>query len=640
MCGIVGAICPEKDDAVTRMTAALEHRGPDGDGYYRDDEIALGHRRLAIIDVEGGRQPITSEDGSLVLLCNGEIYNSPQLREALIARGHRFKTATDVEVILHLYEDHGQACVEHLRGMFAFAIWDRAASTLFMARDHLGQKPLFYYHDGRRFLFASEIKGLIASGLVASDLDMTSLWHLLSLRYVPGAQTLYRGIERLPPASTMTFKDGKLTTRRYWAPDFGGKRNWGEKEAVERLDGLMRATVEAHLLSDVPVGSFLSSGIDCSTLACIANSLSREPLSAFGVGSEYASFNELPTARVIAEHHGMHLHEQILRPDVLTLVPELVQHMDGPADPFGMGVYFASRMASKEVKVVLGGDGGDEVFGGFDRHKGQRLVDLYCRLPQGLRRAVIERLVARLPESFEYKSLTQRMAWLIAMSEQGGGRRYAESIFFLRFNREAKEALFTSQARARVEGADSADAILAQFDSPNIEDLVDRMLYTDQMTSIPGFNTTVTDHMSMAWSVEVRSPFLDHEVVEFAAALPTRYKVRLWRLKHILRRVAARYLPGDIANRPKQGFGFPIGFWIKGELQAPLRRLFEESFFVRNGIFDGAFLHRMLDQHISAQVDHSHRIWLLFNLEVWARLALENQTSGQAQDEVRRLMAG
>lgn len=640
MCGIVGALGPEKNDAVDRMTAALVHRGPDGEGFYRDDRIALGHRRLAIIDVEGGDQPITNEDGSLVLLCNGEIYNSPQLRETLIARGHRFKTATDVEVILHLYEDHGPACVEHLRGMFAFAIWDRNAARLFMARDHLGQKPLFYYHDGRRFLFASEIKGLIASGLIASELDMTSLWHLLSLRYVPGAQTLYRGIERLPAASTMTLEDGKLTTARYWSPDFGGKRDWDESEAVERLDGLLRETVEAHLLSDVPVGSFLSSGIDCSTLACIANSLSRDPLAVFGVGSEYASFNELPTARVIAAHHGMRLHEQIVRPDVLTLVPEMVQQMDGPADPFGLGVYFASRLASEEVKVVLGGDGGDEVFGGFDRYKGQRLVDLYCRLPRGLRRAVVERLAARLPESFEYKSLTQRMAWLIAMSAQGGGRRYAESIFFLRFNREAKEALFTPQARARVEEADSAEAILAHFDSPKVEDLVDRMLYADQMTSIPGFNATVTDHMSMAWSVEVRSPYLDPEVVEFAASLPARYKVRLWRLKHLLRRVASRYLPGDIAGRPKQGFGFPLGFWIKGELQAPLRRLFRESFFVRNGIFEEGYLQRLLDEHVSAQVDHSHRIWLLFNLEVWARLALENQTSGQAQAEVRRLMAG
>jgi asparagine synthase (glutamine-hydrolysing) len=640
MCGIAGAICSESGETVARMTAALAHRGPDGDGFYHDNEIALGHRRLAIIDVEGGRQPITNEDGSLVLLCNGEIYNSPQLRQELAARGHHFKTATDVEVILHLYEDHGRDCVEHLRGMFAFAIWDKAASTLFLARDHLGQKPLFYYHDSTRFFFASEIKGILASGAVAAELDMKGLWHLLSLRYVPDGQTLYRAIKRVPAATTILLKEGKLSAHRYWTPDFHEKRDWGEAEAVERLDGLLRETVDLHMLSDVPVGAFLSSGIDCSTLACLASMRSSGPLPVFSIGSEQESFNELPVARVIAGEHGMQLHEQIVRPDVLGLVPEMVRHMDGPADPFGLGVYYASRLAKGDVKVVLGGDGGDEVFGGYDRYMGQMLVDLYCRLPRGLRGSVIDRLIARLPETFEYKSLAQRLAWLSAMSTTVGGRRYAESVFFLRFNREVKERLFTPNARALVEEADSADAILAHFDSRSVGELVDRMLYADLMATVPDLNTTITDHMSMAWSVEVRSPYLDHQVVEFAARLPARHKVKLWRLKHILRRVAARYLPGDVSARPKQGFGFPLGMWIKGDLQKPLRRMFADSFFVRNGIFDGAYLQQILDQHMSAQSDHSHRIWLLFNLEIWARLALENQTSDQAQAEVRRLMAG
>jgi asparagine synthase (glutamine-hydrolysing) len=447
MCGIAGIVSADHKDAVVAMTDVLAHRGPDGSGFYRDDRIALGQRRLSIIDLATGDQPIANETGDLQLICNGEIYNSPMLRQRLLAGGHIFKTQTDVEVILHLYEDLGVECVKELRGMFAFAIWDRRSGSLFLARDHMGQKPLFYCRTGRDFLFASEVKGILSSGLVSPHVDLDGLWHYVSMRFLPDRYSLFQGIQKLPAGTWLLWRNGSVETERYWQLSFANQPDRREEDVIEELDALLRETVQMHLLSDVRVGSFLSGGIDSSLIAALMATVSEEAVPTFSIGVREQDFNELPYARSVASRYGMEAHEKVVEADLFRLIPPMVYHMDEPADPFGAGVYLVSAVARETVKVALTGDGGDESFAGYDRFVGQRLLDYYCLLPAWFRSQVVRRIVARIPETFGYKSGAQKARWLNEMSLFSQEERYAHSMSFLRFTQAAKQELFTERAR-------------------------------------------------------------------------------------------------------------------------------------------------------------------------------------------------
>jgi asparagine synthase (glutamine-hydrolysing) len=627
MCGIAGAIGRNKDELTRRMAAALAHRGPDDEAYYKDDVVTLGFRRLSIVDIEGGRQPISNETGELILVCNGEIYNSPRLRERLQRGGHRFRTNSDVEVILHLYEEHGVGCLRHLEGMFAFALWDARSGLLFLARDHMGQKPLYYYHDGSNFYFASEIQALVASGAVERQLDLDALWHYLSLRFMPDRYSLIREIRKLPAATYLTVHGGQVETDRYWHLDFRNKLKLSDKEAVDALDERLRRTAKSHLLSDVPVGSFISSGIDSTTIASMVARETAESMPAFCVGVEEASFDEIPMARKVAEANEMNFYGERVRADIASLLPVMVHHLGEPADPYGVGIYLVSKLAAQHVKVVLSGDGGDESFGGYDRYLGQRLVEIYCWLPETLRRTIMPGLIAAIPETFQYKSLAQRLAWLQEMSKFSGGQRYAQALGFLRFTPEAKDQLFTEQARQQLSDADSVSRVLRFFESERVDELTDRMLYTDLMTRVADHNLVMSDRMSMACSLEVRSPFVDPRLVEFAASLPVDLKIRGRQLKYLLRKVAARYLPQEVIRLPKQGFGFPIGQWIRQDLRGAIENRLTHSKFVEAGIFRGEYLQRLVDEHVGGQQDHSYRLWLLLSLEIWYELYLEGKMS-------------
>lgn len=622
------------------MTAALVHRGPDGEGYYQDDHVALGHRRLSIIDLAGGAQPISNETGTLQLICNGEIYNSPQLRRELEGRGHRFKTHTDVEVILHLYEEHGRDCVRYLRGMFAFAIWDAPQRRLVLARDHLGQKPLYFASTDDTLLFASEPKAILATGLVRPRLHLDALWHYISLRYLPDRYSLFVGIEKLPAGHTAIWDGRRMDLHHYWRPNYRYKHDRSVEAIEEELDALLRETVAGHMLSDVRVGALLSGGIDSSTIAAMMALQSAGPVPSFSIGVKEQGFNELPYARMVAERYGLEAHEEVVRADLVHLIPRMIHYMDEPADPFGVGVYLVAGVASRHVKVVLGGDGGDENFAGYDRYAGQRLAEVYALLPEGFRRQVMGRLVERIPESFGYKSFAQKARWLNEMSFYGRGERYARSLSFLRFTPEQKESLFTADARAQIQDDDSVVKILRYFDADNVESLVDRMLYTDLMTRMPDHLLAIVDRMSMAQSLESRSPLIDHEVVSYAAAIPAHFKLHGRKLKYILRRVAARYLPSALIYRKKQGFGFPLGLWMRGELREFLTRLFDESRFVDAGIFRREAVQQVLDEHLDGRVDHNFRIWILMNLEFWYRLYLEGESMEALRDDTDRLMRG
>ena len=405
MCGIVGIVSKQGSGSIRNMTDSLAHRGPDGVGHFERDGVALGQTRLSIIDIEGGAQPIANEDETLQLVCNGEIYNSPELRRDLVARGHRFRTKTDVEVILHLYEEYGDSCVNHLRGMFAFAIWDAPAKKLFLGRDHLGQKPLFYFRNDDAFVFSSEVKGLFASGLVKPELCLEGLWHYMSLRFMPDQYSLFKGVNKLPAASTLSYQGGRVDVGKYWSISFDNKFGGSEAELIERLDHVLADTVEAHLLSDVRVGSFLSGGIDSTTVASMMAERTTAPVPVFSVGVEEQSFNELPAARLVAQKYGMEHHERIAHADLIGLLPRMLYHMDEPADPYGVGVYLVSELARETVKVALSGDGADESFAGYDRYAGQRVVDFYCLLPAWFRGSVMKPLINAVPETFAYKSL-------------------------------------------------------------------------------------------------------------------------------------------------------------------------------------------------------------------------------------------
>lgn len=620
------------------MTRAVAHRGPDGEGYYRDADVALGHRRLSIVDLEGGRQPITNEDGTLVLICNGEIYNSPALRSELVKRGHRFKTATDVEVILHLYEEYGSACVPRLRGMFAFAIWDVRQKTLFLARDHMGQKPLFYAETRDGFVFASEPKGVLASGLVAREIDLDGLWHYVSLRYLPDRHTLFRGVRKLPAASTLLWREGRAETSFYWAPDFRTKSALSEQALVDGLDSLLQETVQLHTLSDVEVGTFLSGGIDSSTVAAILATQSSAPVSSFSIGVEEQGFNELPFAGMVAQRYGMKAHEEVVRADLIRLMPEMVYHMDEPSDPFAVGVFLASRLAAKHVKVVLSGDGGDESFAGYDRYLGQRIIDLYCLVPRALRAGVLKRVIDAIPESFGYKSVAQKARWLNDLSLCEPGERYAQSMSYLRFRPEHKEALFTASARAALEDPDSIGKVLQVFRADRVEELVDRMLYTDLMTRMPDHLLAIGDRMSMAHSLEARPVLVDPRVVEYAARIPARLKLKNGELKHMLKAVARRYLPKAVLARPKQGFTFPLGRWMRTDLRAFLLNLAASSRFVEHGIFNAEYVRRIVDEHVSGRVDHNYRLWILINLEFWYRSFIDGESIASQREHVDATM--
>jgi asparagine synthase (glutamine-hydrolysing) len=637
MCGISGIISDARRDAIVPMTEALAHRGPDGSGYYRDDRIALGHRRLSIIDLKTGDQPISNETGDIQLICNGEIYNSPDLRRRLIASGHVFKTLTDVEVILHLYEDLGPECVKQLRGMFAFALWDRPRGTLFLARDHMGQKSLFFHMNSNELLFASEVKSILSSGLVERQIDLEGLWHYMSMRFPPDRYSLFKGIEKLPAGSWLLWENGNVRMEKYWHLTFTDKLQCSEDEIVEELDRLLRETVQMHLLSDVRVGAFLSGGIDSSLVTALMATVTEEPVPTFSIGVREQGFDELPYARMVARRYGVEAHEKVVEADLLHLVPLMVHHMDEPADPFGAGVYLVARSAREAVKVALTGDGGDESFAGYDRFAGQRVLDYYCLLPAWFRRDLMRRIVERIPESFGYKSLAQKARWLNDMSFYNRDERYAHSLNYLRFTQEAKQQLFTAGARRQVEDYDSLAKILTLFRSDDVDHVVDRMLYTDLMTRMPDHLLVTVDRMAMAHSLETRSPLVDHKVVEYAASIPGGLKLKGNQLKYVLKRIAARYLPPELIHRRKQGFGFPLAMWMRTELRDFVRNLFARSRFIELGLFERRYVEQLIDEHLSGKIDHNYRLWLLINLEVWYRLNFEGVSIESMQAEIERL---
>ena len=644
MCGIAGFYGKGGADKVRAMCDLMAHRGPDDFDMRESAGFAIGQRRLSINDLAGGRQPLADPSGKLVLVCNGEIYNYPELRAKYEAQGYAFKTRSDSEIVLPLYLEYGEKCVEKLRGMFGFALWDSEKRRLLLARDHMGQKPVFYASgaDGS-FAFASEPKAILATGIVPREVDMEALWHYMSLRYLPDDRSLFKGVVKLPAAHYAVWEEGRgVRVERYWKlSTFEPKRTGTAEELTDELEALLLDTVKLHLLSDVPVATFLSGGIDSSLVTAMTAKITGKPFDTFSIGVKDQDLSELPWAEKVAKQYNLNWIHEIAEPDVIGTIPEMIHHMDEPADPFGVGVFLVSRLAAKHDKVVLSGDGGDENFAGYDRFAGQKLARLYGLIPGFLRRGVLGPMIGLVPESFGYKSLAGKLRWLndVGGHARSDGEAYARSMSVLRFTQEEKEILFTDKAKAQIGNADSVGKILAFFEDGAATEHLDKMLYTDLMTRMPDQLLAISDRMSMAHSIEIRPPLIDYKVTEFAASLPCNLKLkgRDRGLKWLLRQVAARYLPRELIDRKKQGFGFPIARWLRGDLKDFQQRLFKQSRFVELGLFNQEAIDRLVAEHVGGKADHNFRLWMLINLEIWHRQCIEGKTPGEMKDFIASL---
>lgn len=631
MCGICGKFSPVgvQADEINQMLDVIAHRGPDDSGCYVRGNIGIGNRRLSIIDLERGRQPICNEDGTVWVVYNGEIYNYRGLRLQLEARGHVFHTSSDTEVIVHLYEEYGERCAEQLHGMFAFAIWDEPKEKLVLARDRLGQKPLFYAIVGSEFLFGSEIKAILAVRKQTPELDRIAMHDYLSLRFVMPPRTFFKDINKLPPAHTLVYQNGQLSLHRYWHLSFADKLTLPEAEILEMVGEQLKRTVKSHLVSDVPVGAFLSGGLDSSLLvAILARDLDLKPHT-FSIGVDESNFNELPYARIVAERYGTDHVEERVKANLIASLPEMIWHLDEPSDPIAACMFQAARLASRYVKVVLGGDGGDELFAGFDRYVGSRYIDLYKLLPMLLRARIIGPVLGSLPDSFTYKSLTQKLRWVHQLSmQQDLAGQYAEATCFFRFSHEQKHELYQGQLWRELGDRNSAAAITGPFNEAEAEDALDRMLYSDFVTRLPEHSLMLTDRMTMAHSLEARSPFLDHELVELLAKVPANIKVKNSSPKHFMRELARDYLPDSILRRKKQGFMFPIAYWFRTDLFPLVSEVIENSHFIKEGWFNKAAIQRLLTEHRNHHNDHHVRLWMLLNLELWHQRYIQGIEQG------------
>ncbi|HJR05853.1 MAG TPA: asparagine synthase (glutamine-hydrolyzing) [Pyrinomonadaceae bacterium] len=648
MCGINGIAFSIKSGraiergVLERMRDVIRHRGPDDVGLHIDRNVGLGHRRLSIVDVGGGHQPMTNEDNTLHIIFNGEIYNHSDYRAGLEARGHTYRTHCDTETILHLYEEDGARSVEKLRGMFAYAIWDARRRELFIARDRLGVKPLYYVHtaDGSLY-FASEIKSLLEARAVAPEINFKVLPDQLANHATSGEETLFEGVRRLLPGHTLLWREtGEIEIRKYWdvrfSEDEGDANGNGalqrrNEDYVAEWSELFRTSVRLRLMADVPLGMFLSGGIDSSAIAAVMSGMVDEPIKTFSVAFAEREANELEYARLVARAYRTDHHEVVVSPEeFFDALPRLVWHEDEPlAHPSSVALYFVSHLAAQHVKVVLTGEGSDEMLAGYERYRktilNLRLGAGYGRLTtEGLRRA-LKRGVERLPASSGVRRKLSRSFLSVAPD--------IESIYFDNFAvfpRAMQRELLTGEAQARAGGIDPYADVRRYMSETDAQTLLNRLLYADTKTYLHEL-LMKQDQMSMAASVESRVPFLDHKLVEYTARLPERMKLRGWTTKYILRRSMEGVLPEAILKRPKMGFPVPVGAWFRGRFRGVLDEYVLSERATARGMFNPAFVRRLVAEH-EAGANHSERLWALVNFEMWQRQFID----GEAHDAQSR----
>ncbi len=620
MCGIVGIVRNDgkaiDEQLLSRMCEAIRHRGPDEDGFYINGSVGLAMRRLAIIDLAGGQQPIHNRDRSSWIVFNGEIYNYLELREKLEKLGHTFYTNSDTEAIVHAYDQFGTDCPNHLRGMFAFAIWNERTQELFLARDRVGKKPLLYADVNGKLIFGSEFSALLLHPDISRDIEPEALDYYLSFMCIPAPLTAYRAIRKLEPGHWLRWRNGNIETKRYWQPDFTRKIDISEEEAGERTIEILREAVRVRLMSEVPLGAFLSGGIDSSAVVALMSQESSERVKTFSIGFDEQDFSELHHARRVAEHVGADHHEFIVRPDAIEVLPLLVEHYGEPyADSSAVPTYYVAKETRKHVTVALNGDGGDESFAGYERYAAMGITEKYRRVPAILRESLIRRAVDLIPTDATKRSRIKSAQRLLAVVDRPKTGRYLH--WMSTFNDETKRPLYSDAFRQQIMSADATGILETWFKRANGIGVVDAMLLTDQMTYLPNDLLVKVDIATMAVSLEARSPFLDHHVIEWAASLPQNLKLRGLTGKYLLKKVLRKLLPSENLDRRKMGFGVPVGHWFRGKMQPFLREVLLSEKALGRGLFKPEAVKQLVELHTRAERDYSAQLWTLLMLELW-----------------------
>lgn len=624
MCGIAGIVYSDQTRVigpapVGRMCGVLRHRGPDETGTWIRGHAGLGMTRLSIIDIAGGRQPVHNEAKTVWVVFNGEIYNYRELRADLLKRGHRFYTSSDTETIVHLYEEYGENCVDHLRGMFAFAVWDAEKDQLLLARDRLGIKPLHYYVDDERIVFGSEIKSILQCDSIPRQVLPRSLVNYFFYGYVPDPETIFQGIYKLPPGHVLVYRNGRARVHRYWDIAYTVGKVETEEFYIERLLDLLDEAVRIRLMSEVPLGAFLSGGTDSSMVVALMARHMGEPVKTFSIGFENQKYNELVYARMVAERYGTDHHEQIVQPDAEAIIIDLVRQFDEPfADSSAIPTYYVSRFARQSVTVALTGDGGDEVFGGYTHHLKSPLARYANWIPPRIRKSLFLNTSSVLPEWFPGINTLRHFAG-------DDTERYVRQM--TRGLSTIHDAIFSRELGERVATTDPSPAVLQYLNGVNGMDDLTKRLYLDTKTYLPGDILTKVDRTSMMVSLEARVPILDHHLVEFAATIPPEFKVNGRTTKYLFKKAAERLLPKEVIYRPKQGFAVPIAAWIRKDWSDMSHELVLGQRALSRKNFNPVFLRRIMSEHRLKRRDHSHIIWTLMILELWYREIMDRQPS-------------
>ncbi|HEU4617076.1 MAG TPA: asparagine synthase (glutamine-hydrolyzing) [Gammaproteobacteria bacterium] len=636
MCGIAGVVRhgPVRAEEIRRMTRAIAHRGPDGEGVLVAGNVGFGHRRLAIIDPSGSPQPMESARGRHWIAFNGEIYNYRDLRPELAAEA-ALATEGDTEVLLRLLMREGEGALGKLRGMFAFAFYDFERRRLIAARDHFGQKPFYYWHDGETFAFASEIKSLLALEPALAEMDPDALHEYLKLRVVTSPRSMFKRIRKLPPAHYLVFERGRVEVRPFWRLRFEPKRRIRFADAVDELEARAREAVKYHLVSDVPVGAFLSGGMDSSLVTGLMHAVAPQPFETFTGDVPYPGHSDYAFGKAVAERYGLPNRRLPVNPSLTHALPRVVWHLDEPADALSVCTFHIAELARRYVKVVLGGDGGDELFGGYDRYYGNLYARYYALLPAALRERVFAPLIARLSGGSWYRSAGHRLKWMHYLAGHEPGPRYAKSLGYFYFSDEQRDRLYTERFKTAAAAFDPDRAIAELYDSADAVEALDRMIYVDDCTRLPDHPLMILDRTTMAHGLEARSPFLDHALAEFCATLPGSYKVRGTELRRIERALAARYVPAGTLERSKQGFSSPLPYLLRGEFRRLYETLLRRSALVEDGWLDGRAVGALVDEHLGGRQDHGQRLWLLCAAEVWFRIHLRGQQAEDVESALR-----
>ena len=624
MCGIAGEARndggPIDRDVLEAICAAQAHRGPDSRGLHIGDGVGLGIQRLAVIDLDTGDQPIYNEDRTIAVVLNGEIYNYRELRADLESRGHRFATKGDTEVIAHLYEELGADCVNRLNGMFAFALWDSGARRLMVSRDRVGKKPLFYSEQDSRLSFASELRALLADRRIPRDPDPHALDSYFTYQYIPSPLSAFKAVRRLPPGSTLLYEGGRVSIRRYWRLQYGSRPSLPDgPELHEEIRRLIRVAVSDRMISDVPLGAFLSGGIDSATVVAAMAEASPDPVRTFSIGFEDEDWNELPNARLIAERFSTAHEELIVKPDLVAMIPKVARHYGEPfADPSSVPSFYVSEMARREVTVALNGDGGDENFAGYHRYvtaaRAHRIASL---LPGPVRRGIgaLGRRSEPRGDRRRAANRARRLARSLALDDR---QRYCRGMEL--FTPEDRRRLYSPGFSDRLRAEQEPRLLESAWDDSTADDLVNRMLEVDFNTYLPDDLLVKVDIASMAYSLEARSPLLDHRLLEFTAALPGSLKIHGEERKAVMRDALRGWIPDQILDGPKRGFGLPmVGRWFRDELRGYITEALTDPVAINRGYFDESYIRELLDRHQDGSQNNSEQLWALLMFETWHR---------------------